>query len=76
MAKKNTLKTDPSPGSLATYGSLSYSLKAILRRDSWSFSLFTEYYDSQEHLALFGTPQETPALVGFWRFSLRLSVDL
>ena len=61
---------------LATYGSLSYSLKAILRREKWSFSLFAEYYDSQENLALFGTPQDTPALVDFWRFTLRLSVDL
>jgi len=61
---------------LATYGALSYSLQAILRREEWSFSLFAEYYDSRESLALFGTPQGTPGLVDFWRVTARLTVEL
>lgn len=61
---------------LATYGAVSFSLKAILRREKWSLSLFSEYYDSREGLALFGTPQDTPALVDFWRFTARLTVQL
>ena len=61
---------------LATYGALSYGLNAVLRRDKWSVSLFTEFYDSRENLALFGTPQDTPALVDFWRLTARLTVEL
>jgi len=61
---------------LATYGAISYSLNAIMRREEWSFSMFAEFYDSQENLALFGTPQDTPALIDFWRFTVRLTVNL
>jgi len=61
---------------LATYGALGYSLQAILRKENWSLSAFAEYYDSRESLALFGTPQGTPALVDFWRITARLTVGL
>ena len=47
-----------------------------LRREDWSASVFAEYYDSEESLALFGVPQDTPALVDFWRLTARLTVAL
>jgi hypothetical protein len=59
---------------LATYGAISYNLQAILRKEGWSFSLFAEYYDSRGSLALFGSPQDTPGLVDFWRVTARLTV--
>jgi hypothetical protein len=61
---------------LATYGSLSYQLNTVLRKEKWSLSLGAEYYDSKENLALVGTPQETPALVDFWRFTASFTVNL
>ncbi len=61
---------------LATYGAVSYRLNAVLRKETWSLSLFAEYYDSKTGLALFGTPRDTPALVDFWRFTARLTIDL
>jgi len=61
---------------LATYGALSYRLQAILRLEKCSFSAFAEYYDSDESLALFGTPQDSPGLVDFWRLTARITVEL
>ena len=61
---------------LATFGALSYSLNATLRREEWSAAITAEYYDSQENLALFGTPQDTPALLDFWRITARVTILL
>lgn len=61
---------------LATYGSLSYQLNTVLRKEKWSLSLAAEYYDSKENLALVGTPQQTPALVDFWRLTASITIKL
>lgn len=61
---------------LATYGALSYRINAIFRQQRWSASAGIEYYDSDESLALFGSPQNTPALVDFWRLTLGLRFQL
>lgn len=61
---------------LATFGALSYRLNATLRREGWSAALTAEYYDSSEGLALFGTPQDTPALLDFWRITARFTFNL
>ena len=61
---------------LATYGSLSYQLNTVLRKEKWSLSLGAEYYESKEGLALMGTPQDTPALVNFWRLSASFTIKL
>jgi Protein of unknown function (DUF3570) len=61
---------------LATYGSLSYQLNTVLRKETWSLSLGAEYYASKEDLALVGTPQDTPALVDFWRLTVRFTIEL
>ena len=60
---------------LATFGALSYRLNATFRQDSWSFSLGGEYYNSNESLALSGTPEDTPALVDFWRVTAGFEVN-
>jgi hypothetical protein len=61
---------------LATYGSLSYQLNTTLRKDKWTLAFVAEYYDSKENLALAGTPQDTPALVDFWRLTARFTIRL
>ncbi|HLF31740.1 MAG TPA: DUF3570 domain-containing protein [Xanthomonadales bacterium] len=61
---------------LATYGALSYRLDGVMRKEKWSLSLAAEYYNSARHLALSGTPQDTPALVDFWRFTASCTVNL
>ena len=61
---------------LATYGALSYRLNGVLRKEKWSLSLGAEFYDSDEGLALSGTPEDTPGLVDFWRFTAGLTVEL
>jgi hypothetical protein len=61
---------------LATFGALSYRLSATLRREEWSAALTAEYYDSSNGLALSGTPQDTPALLDFWRVTARLTINL
>jgi hypothetical protein len=61
---------------LATYGALSFRLSANYRSESWEISLGTEHYASDASWALFGSLQDTPALVEFWRFTLGLRVDL
>ncbi len=61
---------------LATYGSLSYTLNTVLRKEKWSLSFAAEYYSSKESLALMGTPQDTPALVNFWRLTASFTVKL
>ncbi len=61
---------------LATYGALSYKLKAEFRQERWSLSMGAEYYSSSESLALSGRPENTPALVDFWRLTIGLKVSL
>ena len=61
---------------LATYGSLSYQLNTSLRKEKWSLSFGAEYYESKEGLALMGTPQDTPALVNFWRLTASFTIKL
>jgi len=61
---------------LATYGALSYRLHAEFRQERWSLSLGAEYYNSDKSLALAGTPENTPALVDFWRLTLGFKVEL
>lgn len=60
---------------LATYGALSYRLNLIFREENWSFSMGGEYYGSDESLAISGTPENTPALVDFWRLTAGLKVN-
>jgi hypothetical protein len=61
---------------LATYGALSYRLHLEYRHRAATFSLGGEYYDSDESLALSGTPGSTPGLVDFWRFTFAFRVML
>jgi hypothetical protein len=61
---------------LATYGALSFRLNTVFRREKWSLSLGAEYYDSDAGLALSGNPQDTPALVDFWRFTAGFEIRL
>lgn len=61
---------------LATFGALSYRLNATLRRQEWSAALTAEYYESSDSLALSGTPQDTPALLDFWRVTARFTFNL
>jgi len=60
---------------LATFGALSYRLKATFRQERWSFSLGGEYYNSDESLAISGRPENTPALVDFWRVTAGFEVN-
>lgn len=60
---------------LATFGALSYRLKAELRKERWSFSVGGEYYDSNESLAISGTRESTPGLVDFWRVTAGFRVN-
>jgi hypothetical protein len=61
---------------LATFGALSYRLNINFRQERWSLSAGAEYYNSDESLALSGTPENTPALVDFWRLTLGLNFKL
>ena len=61
---------------LATYGALSYRLHTEYRQEKWSFSAGAEYYNSDESLALSGTPENTPGLVDFWRLTLAFKLRL
>jgi hypothetical protein len=61
---------------LATYGALSYRLHAKVRKEKWSFSAGAEYYNSDESLALGGSPENTPGLVDFWRLTLAFKLQL
>lgn len=61
---------------LATYGAISYRLFANYGSERWKLVLGAEYYDSDDSLALFGTPQDTPGLVDFWRFTAGLTIRL
>jgi len=61
---------------LATYGAISYRLFGEYRRKRWQLLFGAEYYDSDESLALFGKPENTPALVDFWRVTLGFTVKL
>jgi hypothetical protein len=61
---------------LATYGTLSYRISGTFRADRWQTSLAAEYYDSDESLALFGSPEGTPALVDFWRLTIGFTFRL
>ena len=59
---------------LATFGALSYRLNAMFRQERWSLSFGGEYYHSDESLAISGTPEDTPALVDFWRVTAGFEV--
>jgi hypothetical protein len=60
---------------LATFGALSYRLNATFTQEHWSLSLGGEYYNSDESLAISGTPGNTPGLVDFWRVTAGFEVD-
>ena len=60
---------------LATFGALSYRLNATFRHERWSLSFGGEYYNSAESLAISGTPENTPALVDFWRVTAGFEVN-
>jgi len=60
---------------LATFGALSYRLNATFRHERWSLSFGGEYYNSDESLAISGTPENTPALVDFWRVTAGFEVS-
>ncbi len=61
---------------LATYGALSYRLDVRYDDENWSLSVAAEYYNSNESLALSGTPQDTPGLVDFLRLTLGITFKL
>ena len=61
---------------LATFGALSYKLKAVFRQEKWTLSAGAEYYNSSESLAISGKGENTPALIDFWRLTFALKVDL
>jgi hypothetical protein len=61
---------------LATFGALSYRFDVNFRQERWSLSAGVEYYNSDESLALSGTPENTPALVNFWRLTFGFRVQL
>lgn len=59
---------------LSTFGALSFRLNAEFRQEYWSISIGSEYYKSDESLAMTGTPENTPGLVEFWRLTAGLRV--
>jgi len=61
---------------LATFGALSYRLNINFRQERWSLSGGVEYYNSDESLALSGRPENTPALVDFWRLTFGFRIQL
>jgi len=61
---------------LATFGALSYRFDVNFRQERWSLSASVEYYNSDESLALSGTPENTPALVDFWRLTFGFRIQL
>jgi len=60
---------------LATFGALSYRLNLGWRQETYRLNAGIEYYDSSGHLALSGTPEDTPGLVDFWRANLSFTIN-